>query len=165
MFLGCSRMVTRWLFTAEIKNPWCYALDVVHGADIVLNVLFEIQCGNSYAPNFNTLKLIYKPIMGERWSKTSIYWTFICRQDLWQHSQLKWSPSKTALCAIFQSNDFNDYWDFSALQRIIVIQWGQPWNLQSPCLFDRLLFHPSPRPQNQIWNLILIIWDWLISVS
>lgn len=93
------------------------------------------------------------------------HWTFICRQDLWQHSHLKLSPSKTALCAIFQSNDFNDYWDFSTLQRIIAIQWGQPWNLPSPCFSDRLLFHLSSHPQNQIWSLILIIWDWLISVS
>jgi len=31
------------------------------------------------------------------------------------HSQLTLSPSKTALYAIFQSNDFND-WDFSTLQ-------------------------------------------------
>lgn len=43
----------------------------------------------------------------------------IYRQDLWQHIQLKLIPSKTALYAIFQANDFNDYWDFNTLQKIL----------------------------------------------
>lgn len=75
--------------------------------------------------------------MRERWSKTGIYLTFICRQDLWWHCQLKLSPSK-ALYAIFQSNDFNDYL-ILVIELIFVIQWSQPWNVLSTCLSDRLI--------------------------
>lgn len=64
-------------------QKWFHGLDMVHDADMVWNVMFEIHVQNTNCMGKVMLqslilnlkdffKLIYKPIMRERWSKTSI---------------------------------------------------------------------------------------------